>query len=92
MMPMVRYWRARKASAPSRMAFEMACMSSVPMSPARTERAMRRAARSARTPTARAIQSQTVSLLEIAGGGWGIVLKGEKQSRRCAEMHEQVSS
>ena len=26
------------------------------------------------------------------GGGWGIVLKGEKQSRGCAEMHEQVSS
>jgi hypothetical protein len=25
-------------------------------------------------------------------GGWGIVLNGQKQSRGCAEMHEQVSS
>jgi hypothetical protein len=31
-----RYWRERKASAPSRMASEMTCMSAVPVSPART--------------------------------------------------------
>ena len=92
MMPMVRYWRARKASAPSRIASEMACMSAVPVSPAMTERAMSRAARSARTPTASAIQSQRVSLLEIGVAAGDIVLKGEKQSRGCAEMHEQVSS
>ena len=67
MMPMVRYWRARKASAPSRMALEMACMSAVPVSPARTDRAITAAAMRAITPTPSAIQSQTMSLEETLG-------------------------
>ena len=37
--PMVVYWRRMKASAPSRMAFEIACISGVPVSYASTERA-----------------------------------------------------
>ena len=62
MMPMERYWRERKASAPSRIASDMRRMSAEPVSPARTMRARMKAAMRARTPTPRAIQSQIVSL------------------------------
>src|ERR1700735_4457775 len=68
MMPMERYWRERKASAPSRMASEMRRMSGEPVSPARTTRARMKAAMRARTPTPRAIQSQMVSLFWIEPG------------------------
>src|SRR6266702_7693376 len=46
---MVVYWRRRKASAPSLMAFEMACMASVPVSAASTWRANKAATRSEST-------------------------------------------
>ena len=78
MMPMERYWRERKASAPSRMASEMTRMSGVPVSPARTMRARMKAAMRARTPTPRAIQSQMVSLdWSLAGVFAGEILNAE---------------
>ena len=36
-MPIVVFWRRRKASAPSLMALEMACMADVPVSRLRTQ-------------------------------------------------------
>ena len=53
--PIVVYCRFRKASAPSRIAFEIACISAVPVSEAITARASISAASRASTPTTIAI-------------------------------------
>ncbi len=60
MIPIVLYCRRRNASAPSRIAFEIACISAVPVSDPITDRASRKAATSAKTPVTIAIQIQTV--------------------------------
>ena len=48
-MPIVRYWRERKASAPSRIASEIARISGLPVSAASTCRASTQATTSDRT-------------------------------------------
>jgi hypothetical protein len=54
MMAMVPYCRDMNASAPSRMALEMACISDVPASMLRTDLEKRNATTSPRTPIAKA--------------------------------------
>ncbi len=54
-MPMVWYCRFRNASAPSRMAFEITCISAVPESDAMTARAMINATAKASSATPIAI-------------------------------------
>ena len=53
-MAMVPYCRDMNASAPSRMALEMACISCVPASMLRTDREKRNATTRPRTPIAKA--------------------------------------
>src|SRR5262245_28766939 len=59
-MPIVRFWRRRKASAPSLMAFEIACMAEVPWSFLRTQDARYPATKSDPTENVR-IRGRAIS-------------------------------
>ena len=92
MMPMVRYWRERKASAPSRMAFGDGLHVLGARVPGDDRAGDEESDEEREDADGEGDPKPDGVTAGDRGGGWGIVLKGEKQSRRCAEMHEQVSS